>query len=965
MARSGAIDPSSAAVPWPLRRLGREVDLVLATLSDRARHERWWDRGNNGGGQALPTANVLGTDSTAPDPTTVVEKMDGHLETVLEDSLRTHLASVGAQAAHMAVFRAAVRRSSVFVSSASTRLSPPKPLTLTAYARLIERLGFGNELVVAITALEKTCPVARQAVGCVADGLASALLARLGSAVTACIEGRSAHQILPIPHNISTLATALLGLFGSPISAIEAALALRGVTWGSAATDNAHPVEVGMLLLRACITLTIKAVESGMTPESIKKEKILEGAGEVVAVSDCACSLEPATQELIRNYAMCAALLAGAAVQGPRDPDLSTLCSELRSILDRAKVCTWDTVLKLLMDETEAIRGDDAEHFESSTIERWSLHDQDFAVLWPREHCLDGQVLRFWQELGEAVASVPTQQGSIAPPSVVTERPVLKVDLYADPVAKATQKALQAALPAGKRVEALLTAATRADETHGTFESIVVAWQEAPEACAAVVFRCSGSGASAWPTPILAPALATLLRSGVRMWRQTFASGLPSDKGLFDALWTELCEAGDSSLATEAVPLVAAFWSWALGALCVSRLARVSADQSRDTPFAAHVALRVATTLKADLALLRAKQASEAAVANRTQIAGNRTSDSAVCSSRLQGLSHAPLASTLLSLVEVIVAGAAGAEQVDASLDAWFQLLCDMKAGGFQLPRKALTEMARLRSAVASLDRYAGLYVSVLAGEGDGQHQMVTSGISELFRACAHPETSFERAREVAMFRSRIGNFDPLQIISSACEDWPARKLAELVIRIMPVLLEDLCLASAPRTNQNDKIPRLSDGCSYTSILKAMGLLYCAAVAHLRANRVSRWVLLHKVVNVIRQVATELPQTTVNEDAAGLATDLGTLLGGLLHTLLGGVLPEPGNADLEGISGIDDEEIATNLVPASLLLRLLRLTADGGPPHVGGPCEERWRRCTSPNAREWLQRVEAVGMATA
>eukprot|EP00929_Paragymnodinium_shiwhaense_P067426 TRINITY_DN33942_c0_g1_i2.p1 TRINITY_DN33942_c0_g1~~TRINITY_DN33942_c0_g1_i2.p1 ORF type:complete len:412 (-),score=58.80 TRINITY_DN33942_c0_g1_i2:45-1280(-) len=410
-------------------------------------------------------------------------------------------------------------------------------------------------------------------------------------------------------------------------------------------------------------------------------------------------------------------------------------------------------------------------------------------------------------------------------------------------------------------------------------------------------------------------------------------------------MWAELCTPAEISKASVA----ADFWPWALQELAVTRLCASCAA------FAGHVALRFALTMHADLACKRAEAAMRRALPSS---AGDRAADA---DARLQGLLTAPLMKLLLSLAEVASASggdfpAAAVDSADEALEAWVRFLLDVLSDESEerLKKEISWQVARAMFACGGLQRYGKLHLQALGRVGATADNIdcEDTALLLLLSAVLHPDRSLAREKALADLRAVAQTgFDPLLALSSILQDWPPRKVVAAVVHVMPRFF-DLCTVTTPagraRAAELDcRAPPLVTYRIGSPLLKSVYCAFCSALVLARSGRMDQWLLLRRIVDIVRGVEVLLhpgADEVHGDIPSGLA--LADLLGAFLYGLLAGDVPVAGDPGLRS-----DAQAA--LVSVSLLLRSLRQV------YVG----KEGKLTRTVDCERWLQRVEGFALS--
>eukprot|EP00439_Symbiodinium_sp_Y106_P071141 s108_g12.t1 len=395
--------------------------------------------------------------------------------------------------------------------------------------------------------------------------------------------------------------------------------------------------DVSCLLLRSCLSGGTQAATAALQKVSLRVP--LATASSLVSAL-----LSFATEEDSRALHL-APLAAALAPRACQDPGTVQRGSALRQVLartgDSAARESWAKVLEILCAGPVGEGG--------PTSVPWHLpsewFEEELQMFWPRAF---------------ASTSLQPLANSAETPNGVGPEP-LRVDLYADPAAKAAQDpgapgdAVVAALPAGRRVEALMSSA-KAEALETSLPSLHGAWDDDARASAAVLLRPTPDGLASWPVPVLAPVLADLVRHGASGWREQFES-LPRDSSLLSGLWASLCRA-DAEAA-------AGFWPWAISELVIPSL-----GSSEETPlrrrFASAAANLIASTLLSDLKAVTAEL-------DLSLLLGEEPHATTPAAIRLLAFKEAKLAPLVLSLLE------ASETLAEEAAVAWLRLALDFR----------------------------------------------------------------------------------------------------------------------------------------------------------------------------------------------------------------------------------------------------------------------------------------------
>lgn len=471
------------------------------------------------------------------------------------------------------------------------------------------------------------------------------------------------------------------------------------------------------------------------------------------------------------------ALQDSRADQFPREP--------LRKSMEKCAEPTrtaWLQVLELLEEVPE--RG----LSEQAAPEPWQLDlhteariSEEVALFWPDLEAIPAQLAKQGLEVPQAEKGASKGEGA------------LQIDLYANPAAKAAQDAVVAALPPNCRCEALLSAA-KAEAMQETVPALLEAWQEAPDSCAAVLLRQTELQAN-WPIPVLAPVLTALIKEDAPGWK-TWKMG-PFDRGLLTATWAGLCRDPEIS---------AGFWLWALNELVVPNL---SADATRRR-FAADAARLLASTLKADLAARHAELQLDEILQEQF-----RSSEAVM---RLQSLERAPLAPLVLSLAEVV----SEEPLAEDALVMWLNIATGIKdlPEAATLQRHINMHLARIAVAAESATGYAGQLLQAALG---GSTLDKDSSVVRLLAACLNPQR----------LAGQVGKVELWPVLSTALW-WPARRLSQLVLNVLPEIFTELKVLTPNgyvKGGRLDCSSKFLDFGVRLPVLRSIHCLYCCVVA--------------------------------------------------------------------------------------------------------------------------------------
>lgn len=911
------------AAPPPVRRFDREVCLVLSTLGGASDGASGSGCGAAGGG---PGNSRWWEKAGAP------EEEGASFEAVLEDSVAAHLPSTGAAACHLVLLRCLVRPSKA-----------PGALAASTYLRLLERFSLGRECVMALAALESAGCEGRAPLNAAAAAIACAAVERLRLFGTG-----DATQLSQ--GSFATLVTVLLGCCRRGAAAAEAAAA--GLRSGGLASDVLGAVLLEVL--EAASALASAAAESWSTAWCELALPALVGYG--LLATAVAGTLQPGE---------------GVSAGSGAPPGAGEALRRLRGLLqapaldasqlEQLAACSAAWAHAFDMWATAEASGESAQ----ATAALWTLDAEDRAALSvePEHTSAQTEVLAWWPCRAPDSARVQLQVPA-APQQIPAASSTLHVDLYANPEARAVQDAVVAALPPGRRLEALLTAAS-ATTVSTSLPQMLDAWNESPELCSPSLFRCNTEGAFAWPLPVVVPVLTRIVEADAKDWRSAFAQAFPSDKALFDVCWAHFCRSSEA--------LAATFWPWALSVFCVARLA--SDADARDGSFAVHVVSKVAATLRADCAARSAAAEFEASLGGQALRA---EASAGPGHARLAAIGDAPLAACLLSLAELASCdrdqASALTEAADEALEGLlrFVLDCSEEASAQAFNGSQVhvlvalaAQLARAISGAASLPEYGKLHFATPGplgpgSMGAGREEEAVNGELEpdvemalLLNLCILPEASQKHQQSLVILRRRArqGRLQPLKILSGALSTWPSRKVSALVVRVLPAILDDCslhttrgpiagfslrCVSGFPRSSAasngrraaatNSAHTASSGPVTASALLRSLHCMLCVAGAHLHAGWPDAAALLRCVVDVARAGAASL-------DARGTERlqPLGASEAAQFYELYGAFLQAFREAQPQlvgGATGADAEGPAPVIVSAGLLLRSLRVKAE-------------------------------------
>eukprot|EP00434_Breviolum_minutum_P007121 symbB.v1.2.006285.t1/scaffold375.1/size220138/3 len=548
------------------------------------------------------------------------------------------------------------------------------------------------------------------------------------------------------------------------------------------------------------------------------------------------------------DWAPLAVSISSRAVQDPR---ASKLCRE--SLLKSVEKCqdhtfkaAWLQVSKVLEEATQT-----SGLPEDAAPEIWKVEIQSKANI-------SEEVLLFWPDLG-AIPKQLSDSDIQVEKSASKGEGALRIDLYANPAAKAAQDAVVAALPPSRRCEALLSAA-KAEAIEETLPAVLGAWREEPESCAAVLLRQTSEQQASWPIPVLAPMLTALIREDAPGWK-SWKTG-PFDRGLLTSTWAGLCSDGEVS---------AGFWPWALSELVIPNLA---SDATRRR-FAAEAARLLASTLKADLAARQIELQLDEALQERF-----RSRDAVL---RLQSLKRVPLAALVFSLAEVVLEE----PSAEDALVTWLNVAAGMKdlpaearcrclssslAGGFPyvqapLQRHLNMQLARIMVAKESDKGYAGQLLRASLFEGGKD----TSAVG-LLAVCLNPQKRVT---------GPLDQLDLWPLLSTALR-WPARRLTQLVLHVLPEIFLQIKVQT-PNGYVNGKrldcsSKKYVDFGVSSPVIRCLHCLYCCVIAESINNPVEASNFLRSICEVTRNALGILKVETLPRLCAHVAAFLHAFL---------------------------------------------------------------------------------------
>lgn len=575
---------------------------------------------------------------------------------------------------------------------------------------------------------------------------------------------------------------------------------------------------------------------------------------------------------------------------------------------------SWNVLLDTLAESTDGLR-DDGPHvclegvLDTST--HWSLCETHRAAIWPvQATALDDLLLWKLQPERTSLRTTPSDDRLMESGRTMQEKPgKLLINLYANAGARAAQEAVVASLPPARRVEVFLSGA-QAEQCDSMVSEIQRAWTEDGASCASVVLRHDGLR-SVWPAPLLAPLLATLVDHDAEGWQVHFAAGFPPDAMLFDALWSGLCSPGRRARATM-------FWSWALGPLCVQLL---SSPEPHLVSFALHVATRIALTLRAEIATMSAQCCFTEALALHISVKEGPLAAS---------VGAAPLASLILSLVEVVDGKASdaprGTESADEALAHWVGVVLDIlnNPAIMDTPHALLQQLARARSCLA-LGVYARAHAVILGGESGNDGEI------DLLAACILVQASNQKSN--VSHACRAPNIQPLGVLSKALVSWPRQKLTVLVLQVLPEIL-DRCEVPTPNGPVQGCwleccAPPFVDLPPESPVLKSVYCMLCCAAAQLHRDASLGGTMLRVAVDVVRACASSTYGSCrmARTDADVFLTQaFGAFLRSVCQALPDLMKPSP----TDGVMADSPVPGMTLLSAALLLQSLMQSAASGG-----------------------------------
>lgn len=293
---------------------------------------------------------------------------------------------------------------------------------------------------------------------------------------------------------------------------------------------------------------------------------------------------------------------------------------------------------------------------------------------------------------------------------------------------------------------------------------------------------------------VLAPVLTALIKEDAPGWK-TWKMG-PFDRGLLTATWAGLCRDPEIS---------AGFWLWALNELVVPNL---SADATRRR-FAADAARLLASTLKADLAARHAELQLDEILQEQF-----RSSEAVM---RLQSLERAPLAPLVLSLAEVV----SEEPLAEDALVMWLNIATGIKdlPEAATLQRHINMHLARIAVAAESATGYAGQLLQAALG---GSTLDKDSSVVRLLAACLNPQR----------LAGQVGKVELWPVLSTALW-WPARRLSQLVLNVLPEIFTELKVLTPNgyvKGGRLDCSSKFLDFGVRLPVLRSIHCLYCCSL---------------------------------------------------------------------------------------------------------------------------------------
>eukprot|EP00931_Biecheleriopsis_adriatica_P052576 TRINITY_DN30608_c0_g1_i1.p1 TRINITY_DN30608_c0_g1~~TRINITY_DN30608_c0_g1_i1.p1 ORF type:complete len:845 (+),score=226.51 TRINITY_DN30608_c0_g1_i1:70-2604(+) len=728
---------------------------------------------------------------------------------VLQDSIATHLPSTGSAAANLVLIAALLGRSPAQQATGNAEVRIVLPAVV--YAALLDHFQFGRFCAAVFFGLDQARLEPRSRLSEVAGALAAALAERLCSTPE---------------DGFSNLAVALLGICrGAGGQAVAGAL-LK-------VADALQPHKA-MALLQEILETSVHFVREG-------NDRSQASCSALLGLALAAASLTQRALEVEAGHI--------STLQKQR-AELQRCISQ--EVNEEGWQEAWLHVLELIGSSSDGERGE-------SKDELWSLSQEDKQVLRALEEPLPEEIHAFWSGPAAEAPSVEL----VGKPSSLKSRGGLHVDLYADPAAKQAQDAIIAALPPARRAEALLSAA-KAEALDEVIGPLMEAWAEAGEACAAVLLRQSPDGAAAWPVPVLAPVLAELVQRDITGWRQAFAEQLPPDRSLAAALWAYLCRNASAA---------ASFWPWALSELVVARVASAADDSPRLGSFASSFALLLATTLRADLTAVRA----DLELAEVLRPAGGEAhGPSSAAALRLRGLKDAPLAAMVLSLTELVPKETAAEEALESWLKLLLQAISFLPTAEGWVQEAAMVcasievQLARIMFGSAAMRGYAGLQLRALLPDASREGDTPTVLIL-LLRACLWPEASPEHhsaCEDIGRLTESVG-VASLLLLSQALQEWPTRRLTDLVLVVLPKVIDALTVPTpqGPVKGCSLCFDGHDDMGETIPAMKSLHCLLCCVLAYASACPSEALAQLRTACDVTRAAVGLAQKGTVQEGA--------------------------------------------------------------------------------------------------
>jgi len=388
--------------------------------------------------------------------------------------------------------------------------------------------------------------------------------------------------------------------------------------------------------------------------------------------------------------------------------------------------------------------------------------------------------------------------------------------------------------------------------------------------------------------------------------------------------------------------------------------------------FGAHVALRLALTLHADVAARRARSALLEALpttssAEAEQVEVMQRDSLALAEARLDGFRKVQLAPLLLSLAEAVTADVNGLsasvrDLVDEALERWVRLLLDVlqSTTDAKLRQELCLQLGRAQFASGGLKKYGRLHLLLAVAVRERRSDDVTDrqerDLLLLLAAALHqPRSSAEGERALADLRlaAHVG-LDPMRALVDVLQEWPGRKVVAVVVQVLPAIFDSCTIMTPAGTVSGAHFdchaPPLimKSEVLWSPLLKSVYCACCVAASLATSQRMERYLLLRRIVDVARAAVTALQgEAEAAADASSLNA-LADVLGAFVYGLLDGKLPDavgkPVSAD--GMAA---------MVSVSLLLRSIRQSTAA----VEGSKQQHVR---SVACEQWLQQVEGLAL---